>query len=51
MLPVTRVDKRQIGDGKPGPITQQLLAAWSEWVGIDIVGQMESLNDGIGRPA
>ena len=39
MLPVTRVDKRQIGDGKPGPVTQQLLAAWSETVGLDIVDQ------------
>ena len=39
VLPVTSADKREIGDGKPGPITQQLLAAWSERVGIDIVGQ------------
>ena len=39
VLPVTRVDKRQIGDGKPGPVTQQLLAAWSEFVGLDIVDQ------------
>jgi branched-chain amino acid aminotransferase len=46
MLPVTRVDRRQIGDGAPGPITQQLLATWSEWVGVDIVGQMEALNAG-----
>ncbi|MCH8062051.1 MAG: aminotransferase class IV [Chloroflexi bacterium] len=41
VLPVTRVDKREVGDGKPGPITQQLLAAWSERVGVDIVGQAE----------
>ena len=39
VLPMTQVDKRQIGDGKPGPITQQLLAAWGEMVGVDIVGQ------------
>jgi branched-chain amino acid aminotransferase len=39
VLPVTVVDRRQIGDGKPGPITQQLLAAWSESVGMDIVDQ------------
>ena len=44
MLPMTRVDHRQIGDGKPGVITRQLLAAWSEWVGVDIVGQMEALD-------
>jgi branched-chain amino acid aminotransferase len=39
VLPVTVVDHRQIGDGKPGPITQQLLAAWSEAVGVDVVDQ------------
>ena len=41
VLPVTRVDKRQVADGKPGPITQQLLAAWSESVGLDIVDQAQ----------
>ena len=39
VLPCTRADNRQIGDGRPGPITKQLLAAWSEAVGVDIVGQ------------
>ena len=39
VLPTTTVDKRQISDGKPGPITQQLLAAWSESVGLDLVDQ------------
>ncbi len=39
VLPVTRADRRQIGDGQPGPITRQLLAAWSETVGVDIVDQ------------
>ena len=39
VLPVTRADHRQIGDGRPGPVTKQLLAAWSEAVGVDIVGQ------------
>ena len=43
VLPVTRVDNRQIADGKPGQVTQQLLAAWSEAVGVDIVGQAENL--------
>ena len=38
---MTRVDRRDIADGKPGPITRQLLAAWSEKVGIDIVGQAQ----------
>ena len=39
ILPVTYVDRRPIGDGRPGPMTQNLLAAWSEAVGIDVVDQ------------
>ena len=39
VLPMTKADGREIGDGKPGPVTQQLLAAWSESVGMDIVDQ------------
>lgn len=39
VLPVGTVDNRQIGDEAPGPISKQLLAAWSEMVGVDIVGQ------------
>ena len=41
VMPVTRIDNRQIGEGQPGPVTRQLLATWSETVGIDIVDQME----------
>ena len=41
LLPVTQVDRRLIGDGKPGPLTRQLLAAWSEAVGVDIVDQAQ----------
>ena len=39
VLPVSTVDKRRIGTEVPGPITRQLLAAWSEMVGVDIVDQ------------
>ena len=39
VLPVTRVDRRPIGSGKPGPVVARLLAAWSEIVGVDIVAQ------------
>ena len=39
LLPVGRVDNRQIGEEVPGPVTRQLLAAWSEMVGLDIVEQ------------
>jgi len=30
-----------LGAGEPGPITRRLLAAWSELVGVDVVGQAE----------
>lgn len=39
IMPMTRVDRRPVGDGVPGPITMQLLAAWSEFVGLDIIDQ------------
>ena len=39
LLPLATIDKRQVGDEVPGPISKQLLAAWSEMVGVDIVGQ------------
>ncbi|MCH8205799.1 MAG: aminotransferase class IV [Chloroflexi bacterium] len=39
ITPVSKVDNRPVGDEFPGPITQQLLAAHSERVGVDIVGQ------------
>ena len=40
LLPVGMADNRQIGEEVPGPITKQLLAAWSERVGVDIVDQI-----------
>ena len=40
ILPVGRADNRPIGKEAPGPVTNQLLAAWSEMVGLDIVGQI-----------
>ncbi|MDA0769193.1 MAG: hypothetical protein BZY79_05145 [SAR202 cluster bacterium Casp-Chloro-G4] len=43
ILPVGRVDNRALGEGAPGPITNQLLAAWSERVGLDIVDQLGRL--------
>ena len=43
IMPVGRVNNRSIGKEVPGPVTNQLLAAWSEMVGLDIVGQINSL--------
>lgn len=39
VLPVATIDKRHVRDDVPGPVTQRLLAAWSELVGLDIVDQ------------
>jgi len=39
VLPVSRVDRRLIADGKPGPMVGRLWAAWGEMVGVDIVAQ------------
>jgi branched-subunit amino acid aminotransferase/4-amino-4-deoxychorismate lyase len=39
MLPVVLCDGKPIGSGKPGPIFERLLAALSQYVGLDIVAQ------------
>ncbi len=41
VLPVTRLQGQPVGAGHPGPIYQKLLQAWSQEVGVDIVGQAE----------
>lgn len=40
LMPVTRINGLEIGNGKPGPITRRLLAAWSDKVGFDVVQQI-----------
>lgn len=42
ILPATRYNGQPIGAGKPGPVTQRLLAAWSEMVGVDVVAQAKA---------
>jgi branched-chain amino acid aminotransferase len=39
LLPVVECDGTPIGGGKPGPVFHQLLAAWSELVGVDVAEQ------------
>lgn len=39
LLPVTHFNDAPIGSGKPGPVFRQLMAAWSNQVGLDIVQQ------------
>lgn len=47
LMPVTRINGVTIGDGRPGPVFRQLLTAWSELVGTDILGQFANAS----RPA
>jgi branched-chain amino acid aminotransferase len=42
VLPVTSLNGWTIGTGEPGPITQGLLASWSDMVGINVVDQAMS---------
>ena len=42
LMPVTKINGLAIGDGKPGPVFRQLIAAWSQKVGVDIVEQIAS---------
>ncbi|MBM3948294.1 MAG: branched-chain amino acid aminotransferase [SAR202 cluster bacterium] len=41
ILPIGRVDKRDLNMKAPGPITTRILAAWGEMVGLDIVDQAD----------
>jgi len=39
LQPAVRWDGQSVGDGRPGPVYRQLLAAWSDAVGLDIAAQ------------
>lgn len=39
LVPVTRLNGKQIGSGRPGPLWRQLILKWSEQVGVDILAQ------------
>jgi branched-chain amino acid aminotransferase len=45
MLPLSRVNHVRIGKQVPGPITERILAAWSDKVGVDIVEQAMKYKD------
>jgi branched-chain amino acid aminotransferase len=40
LLPVTRINKLPIGDGKPGPVFRRLMNAWNKKVGLDVERQI-----------
>jgi len=39
LMPISKMDNRPIEGNIPGPITRQLMAAWSERAGVDIIDQ------------
>lgn len=41
IMPCTYINGQPIGEGQPGAITQKLIKAWSEMVGVDIVAQAD----------
>lgn len=41
LVPVTRLNGQVIGSGAPGPVWKRTIEAWSQMVGMDIVGQAE----------
>jgi branched-subunit amino acid aminotransferase/4-amino-4-deoxychorismate lyase len=41
LLPVTMINHREIGSGRPGEAYSRLLRAWSEHVGLDVATQAE----------
>jgi len=40
-MPASRLNGLPVGDGKVGPVTKQLLAAWSDLAGMNSVGQAQ----------
>jgi branched-chain amino acid aminotransferase len=42
ILPVSKIDSRPLDGNYPGPIANRLLSAWSEKIGIDIIGQCKA---------
>jgi branched-subunit amino acid aminotransferase/4-amino-4-deoxychorismate lyase len=45
LLPVSRFNGQKIAGGQPGSVFQNILQAWSQEVGLDIVAQAESCLD------
>jgi branched-chain amino acid aminotransferase len=44
MLPVTRLNGLDIGDGRVGPVFKRLLGAWDDAVGLDTRAQIQAWN-------
>ncbi|NKB72425.1 MAG: branched-chain amino acid aminotransferase [Candidatus Latescibacteria bacterium] len=44
LAPCTRINNTPIGDGRPGPLFARAMEAWSQRVGMDIMGQFTGAN-------
>ncbi len=42
ILPVTRINQKPIGEGRPGPVYAELLKVWNQIAGLNIVEQMQT---------
>jgi branched-subunit amino acid aminotransferase/4-amino-4-deoxychorismate lyase len=52
LAPCTKINGIPIGNGVPGPVFHEVIQAWSDRVGVDILRQiMESLPGPEGEPA
>jgi branched-chain amino acid aminotransferase len=40
IMPATMINGSPIGNGRPGPLSRRFVGAWSELVGVDILGQI-----------
>jgi branched-subunit amino acid aminotransferase/4-amino-4-deoxychorismate lyase len=40
LMPVTKINGIAVGSGRPGPIYQRLIEAWSQLVGFDVLAQI-----------
>lgn len=45
IMPATQLNGLPVGDGTVGPITKQLLQAWSDRVGLNIVAHAQAQLD------
>jgi branched-subunit amino acid aminotransferase/4-amino-4-deoxychorismate lyase len=43
LAPVVRINGIPIADGRPGPVFAQLMKAWSELVGMDVLKQIQTV--------
>ncbi len=43
LLPVTKANGQPIGSGRPGPVFERLISAWSEHVGLDVAEQIRTV--------